>query len=151
MYPDIVPGDRQHVAEDEAEQIDRVAALPAYDEDSQGEASQEDYTDRSIVADESPAGDECDGQGGKQSGHRAAELQIEPQYEGDGHTAEAGVRQGIADEGHPLENDEAPHDGGNHADQGGSDQGPLHELAGEGLRHEVQGLTYGRHIPCPPR
>ncbi|MEE8555178.1 MAG: hypothetical protein V3T00_04915 [bacterium] len=46
-------------------------------------------------------------------------MQVEAQREGDGNSAEAGVWESVADERHPLEDDEAADDGRHHANQDG--------------------------------
>src|SRR3990172_4495095 len=148
--PDVVPAYAEHVAEDEGEQVRRVVVLAADDEYAGGEGADEEDADGGIVLDQAAAGDEADEDGGEHGGYRPAQVEVRVQHERHGDAAEAGVGQGIADERHPLQDDERPDDRGDGADDDRRQQGPPHELERPGLAQEVDRLSHGPRTSCLP-
>src|SRR3990170_2868751 len=147
--PDVVPADREDVAEYKGEQVSGIVPLRADDHHAKGERAHEQDADGGIVLDEAAAGDEADEEGGDDGGNRSAQVEVRAQHERYGDAAETGVGQGVADERHPLQDHEAPNHRGDGADDHRRKQGAPHELKRPRVPEKVGYFAHGPMIVVP--
>ncbi len=149
-YPDeqeVAPTDSEHVAEDEAEQVHRIVALPAHDHDAQGEGADEQNADGRVQADPRPPLYEADRQGGSDRGYHRPQIDALAQDERCCYAGERGVRQRVADERQPLYHHKRSDHGADGAHHQHRQERPLHELVLKGLGKPVPEINHGRDAP----
>ena len=69
----------------------------------------------------------------KLGGHQGPEQEVRAEQIGDRHAGEDGVGEGVTEEGHGAQHDEAADDRAHYPDDERGDQGALHELEREGV------------------